>query len=79
MKHQTAVCLLFVASLATPNFAEAEPAQVEESRQEVEESEEGIAGTTKEYLQAYRSKVDANTKITEFLSSHRRILRVEAV
>jgi ribonuclease Z len=28
-------------------------------------------GTTKEYLEAYRSKVDANTKITEFLSRQR--------
>jgi len=52
MKPQTAVCLLFVASLATPNFAEAAPAQVEESRQEVEESEEGI-GEEEEYKNGF--------------------------
>ena len=52
MKLRMAVCLLFVASLATPNFAEAEAAQVEESKEEVEEAEEGL-GEVEEYKNGF--------------------------
>jgi opacity protein-like surface antigen len=48
MKLRMAVCLLFVLTLEAPSFAEAEPAQVEESQQKVEESEEGL-GEVEEY------------------------------
>jgi len=43
---------IVVVSLAVPSFAEAEPAQVEESKEEAEEAEEGI-GEVEEYKNGF--------------------------